>query len=216
MKWRSTLSVIASAVRGDDDSQARAGAATAWAGRPSRRPARWPPIAKASSGTAWPSEYASVSSSASSPTSRLAATTAMAASTGPAHGTMTRPRLAPSRKPPPTSRPLLRVKRASGRSTSTPTLGKISVAATRKSSARATFRSTSSGRPSRSSSHAAKSTESVKLTTRPATIAYGRRGPPAAEPASRTGSTGRTHGDSAVIRPATNPMPSRTSIRSRA
>ena len=32
-----------------------------------RRPARWPPIAKASSGTAWPSEYATVSSRVSMP-----------------------------------------------------------------------------------------------------------------------------------------------------
>ena len=41
----------------------------------------------------------------------------------------------------------------------------------------------------------------MKLVTRPATIAYGRRRPPVAPPASRIGSTGSTHGESAVITP---------------
>src|SRR5581483_5391124 len=47
-------------------------------------------------------------------------------------------------------------------------------------------------------------TETRKQVARPATIANGRRRPPLAPPASTIGSTGRTQGEIAVIRPATN------------
>ena len=50
----------------------------------------------------------------------------------------------------------------------------------------------------------------VKLTTSPATIANGRRSPPAAPPAKTIGSTGSTHGLIAVTIPATKAIPTRT------
>ena len=53
---------------------------------------------------------------------------------------------------------------------------------------------------------AAVSVKTVKLRTSPAMIAYGRRRPPAAPPASRIGSTGRTHGEIAVTTPARKPI----------
>ena len=52
--------------------------------------------------------------------------------------------------------------------------------------------------------------KTVKLTTMPVTIASGRR--PVAPPARTIGSTGSTHGESAVTIPATNPIAIRISI----
>ncbi len=72
------------------------------------------------------------------------------------------------------------------------------------------FRSRSSGRPSAERSAVAASVNAVNETTRPAITAYGRRLPPPLPPASTTGSTGSTHGESAVTIPATNA----TAIRS--
>src|SRR5262249_40419646 len=80
---------------------------------------------------------------------------------------------------------------------------------TTKSSAIAMLRRRSCGRPSAERIAEAVSVKSVKLATSPAMIAYGRRLPPAAPPASTIGSTGRTHGETAVITPATNPISSR-------
>src|SRR5207237_673742 len=58
----------------------------------------------------------------------------------------------------------------------------------------------------------ASSVKTVKLATSPAMIASGRLDVvPVAPPASRIGSTGSTHGENAVIRPAASPMPIRTS-----
>ena len=71
------------------------------------------------------------------------------------------------------------------------------------------FRSRSSGSPSLSSSQVAKSVKTTKLTTSPAMIRRGLR--PEAPPASKIGSTGRTHGEIAVTNPARKPIPSRTS-----
>jgi hypothetical protein len=52
----------------------------------------------------------------------------------------------------------------------------------------------------------------VNETTRPAMITYGRlRSVLDALPARMSGNTGSMHGDSAVITPATNATPSRTS-----
>jgi glutaredoxin len=73
------------------------------------------------------------------------------------------------------------------------------------------LRSRLCGSPSAFSSQAAKSVKKVKLSTRPAMIRSGLR--PVAPPASRTGSTGSTHGEIAVTSPASRPMPSRTSTR---
>ena len=71
------------------------------------------------------------------------------------------------------------------------------------------FRSRSSGNPSAMRSAEAESVKTVKLRTSPATIAYGRRPPPDAPPARTIGSTGSTHGETAVITPAKKLIPSR-------
>ena len=142
---------------------------------------------------------------------RSAASTLTVASTGPAHGTKTRPRLTPSTKPPPRSPLGRRLSRASGASISIPNRGTSNVAATTNRSAIATSRSVSCGSPSAERSAEAERVKTVKLTTSPATIAYGRRRPPAAPPASTIGSTGSTHGETAVITPATKPIPSSSS-----
>src|SRR4051794_36207851 len=143
--------------------------------------------------------------------SLLAATTLTAASTGPAHGTKTRPSESPSRKPPPLAR--RRVSGAKGRSSSSAKRGKRSVAATTKSSASARFRSRSFGSPRRSRTHVAKSVKLVNPTTSPATIRSGLR--PLAPPASRIGRTGSTHGEIAVTIPARRPIQIRNSTTSR-
>jgi hypothetical protein len=89
----------------------------------------------------------------------------------------------------------------------------MSVAATSKRSPIARLRRESCGRPSWSRSQAPASVKTAKLVTRPTTIARGRqRPPPTAHPAGRIGSTGRTHGEMAVIRPARNPTPTRTAM----
>src|SRR5262249_59495520 len=67
----------------------------------------------------------------------------------------------------------------------------------------ASLRSRSAGRPSLSRIQVAKSVKTLKLAISPTMIRIGWR--PDAPPASRTGSTGRTHGESAVATPARNP-----------
>jgi hypothetical protein len=59
----------------------------------------------------------------------------------------------------------------------------------------------------------AKSVNTTKLVTSPAMMRTGFR--PEAPPARSTGSTGSTHGEMAVISPATKPIPRRTSTRPR-
>ena len=177
-----------------------------------RRATRCPPSAISSIGTAAPTAYASVSSTVSTPIRCCAESAVIVASTGPAHGTKTRPRLTPSRNPPPRSPPRRRVMKASGRSSRYAIRGKSSDAASTKSSAIAMLRSTSCGSPSAERIDAAASVKRVKLATRPAMIANGRRPEPLAPPASTIGSTGRMHGDTAVITPARKPIPSRTTI----
>ena len=104
---------------------------------------------------------------------------------------------------------------ANGRSSQYAKRGKSSDAASTNSAAIARLRSRSSGSPSAERIDAAASVNSVKLATSPAMIANGRRAVPLAPPASTIGSTGRMHGDTAVMTPARNPMPSRTSTGSR-
>ena len=58
----------------------------------------------------------------------------------------------------------------------------------------------------------AKRIETTNVVSRPAMIANGRRRPPLAPPARTMGRTGSTHGEIAVITPARNAIPSRTSI----
>ena len=65
------------------------------------------------------------------------------------------------------------------------------------------FRRRSFGRPSLSSTQAAKRTETRKHVARPAMIAYGRRRFSPTPPPSTIGRTGSTHGETAVISPAT-------------
>jgi hypothetical protein len=105
------------------------------------------------------------------------------------------------------------VRRRNGRCTISSTFGKRSVAATRKRSAIATFRSRSSGSPSFFSSQTPKSVNAVKLTISPAMIANGLRRLPVAPPAKMIGRTGSTHGEIAVMKPAARPMPISTSIQ---
>ncbi len=103
-----------------------------------------------------------------------------------------------------------RRRRAAARS-GAPTRGMSSVAAITNSRTIARFRRKSSGSPSWSRSHAANRVKTVKLATSPATMRSGLR--PEAPAASRIGSTGSTHGDTAVTTPARKPMASRISIR---
>ena len=72
--------------------------------------------------------------------------------------------------------------------------------------------SPAAGRAGRGAS-VANSVKTLKLATSPAMIRSGLR--PEAPPASRIGSTGRTHGEIAVTTPATKPMARRMSIRYR-
>ena len=74
------------------------------------------------------------------------------------------------------------------------------------------LRSRSCGNPSAERIDAAASVKTVKLATSPPMIINGRRQPLAPAPAVSTiGRTGRMHGDTAVITPATSPTPISTS-----
>ena len=115
------------------------------------------------------------------------------ASTGPAHGTKTRPRLTPSTNPPPRSPPRRRVMNASGRSSRYANRGKSSDAASTNSSAIARLRSTSCGSPSAERIDAAASVNSVKLATRPGDD----RERPAARAARTAGEHDRQHREDA-------------------
>src|SRR4029450_4882358 len=144
-----------------------------------------------------------------SPVAERAVTAARA---GPAQGTKTRPRLAPRRRPFESVLARRLVRNRNGGSSIPAILGKSNVAASRSSIAIARSRRKSSGRPSASSSDAPATVKIVKLPTSPRMITYGGR--PEAPPASRIGSTGRTQGEIAVMRPATNAIPSRISMHS--
>src|SRR5215210_3171912 len=142
--------------------------------------------------------------------SPVAASAVTAASTGPAHGTKTRPRLAPRTKPLLPALARRRVRKRRGRSGMAPTRGTSNVTASTSRSAIARSRRKSSGSPSASRSDAPATVKTVKLPTSPAMIPYGLR--PDAPPARRIGSTGRTHGEIAVIRPASTAIPMSTTI----
>src|SRR3954467_11208726 len=121
----------------------------------------------------------------------------------------TRPRPAPSRKPPPASPNLRRVRKPSGRSTHSPTRGMISVNASRPSRTAPIWILWCSPIPSRPHSHAPARRNAVKVVTSPAAMAYGRRLVPAT-PAKMIGRTGRMHGVKTVITPAANAIGTRT------
>src|SRR5919109_2339919 len=159
-------------------------------------------------GTAAPAAYASATKNVSSPPPPVAESAVTAASTGPAHGTKTSPRLRPRTMPLLSVRGRVRPRRSSGRSASAASCGTSSVAATRNSRTIARFLSMSCGSPSESSSDDPMTVKTLKLPTSPRMIPYGRR--PEAPPASRMGRTGRTHGEIAVISPARKAIPSST------
>jgi hypothetical protein len=94
-----------------------------------------------------------------------------AASTGPAQGTKTSPRLAPSTKPLLSAPAWRLVRKRKGRSSRPARRGKSSVAASTSRRAIARSRRKSSGRPRASRSEAPATVKTVKLPTRPAMIA---------------------------------------------
>jgi hypothetical protein len=98
----------------------------------------------------------------------------------------------------------MRVKKTNGRSSSCATAGTTSAAASTRSAITAIRVCHCLPRWSCEKIHAPARTNSVKVVTSPATIAYGRRRPPVPPPARRIGSTGRMHGVRTVTRPATN------------
>ena len=90
---------------------------------------------------------------------------------GPPHGMNTRPRAAPSRKPPPRSPTRYRVMNASGRSTHSPSRGTISVSASSPSSTAPIWIWCCVPIPSSPQSHAPASRNAVNVVTSPAAIA---------------------------------------------
>src|SRR5262249_38399009 len=137
------------------------------------------------------------------PKSRAAAEVVTNASAGPAQGTKTNPSAQPRRKPPPRSLEGRRDRRASGLSIHVPSRGTRSVAAKRNRRPIETSRSRSFGSPSASRIQLAKRIETKKQVASPAMIAYGRRRLPPTPLPSTIGRTGKTHGEIAVISPAT-------------
>ena len=148
----------------------------------------------------------------------LALTTVMAASTGPAQGTKTSPRLSPRMSPPPPVYGRLRTNRTKGRPSRSPTGGTMSPRPTRPSTTNPRSRRKSKGRPNELSSQVPVKVKALKLITSPATTVRGRRrrGRPssptavAAPLANSTGTTGITQGEIPVAKPPRNPMRRRT------
>ena len=171
----------------------------------------------ASSTAALPSEYAS----ATATVLPLAALTDMtAARIGPAQGVYTKPSApptsSPERKPspppsriPPTPSAATRERRASRRSASP---GTINARPDASSTPTATSRKGSEPRPTPFTTPATPTIVTVKVTVSPITTPSGLRLPPTPPEANRAGSTGSTHGDSAVPAPASTANPIRISI----
>ena len=171
---------------------------------------RCPPMAIASIGIAAPIAYAPVTRMMRSPTSPLAERTVTAASTGPAQGTKTSPRLRPRTRPLPSVDGRRLVRNRSGRSSSHATRRERRLAAITSMAAIARSRRRSSGRPSALRSAPPASVKTVNERMSPAMITYGRRRSVVdALPARISGRTGRTQGESEVMTPATNATPRR-------
>ncbi len=192
-----------------------------------------------SSGTPAPIPNAAVSSSAPKPTLWLAPTTAIVASTGPAHGTYSNPSPRPSTKPLLFGLTWRAGSRANGRASSSPNFSKIRLSPMSTSTAMPRSRSRFCGRCRADRMSEPNSVAMQKLTTRPATTPYGRHdhvlvgcssvsadgaGAPAVAisgagtrrlaPAVRiTGRTGSTHGEMLVIMPARNPTTTNVIMR---
>ena len=108
---------------------------------------------------------------ASSPRSFVAATVATAPITGPAHGVKISPRLTPSTNPLPTSPGCRRESAWNGRDSSSPSGAQRSESPTTMTTPMARFLRRSSGSPSADRRAVAVSVKTVKLATRPATMA---------------------------------------------
>ena len=139
-----------------------------------------------------------------------------AARMGLAHGVYTNPSApptsSPERKPSPRERGPKRARRDSGASRRARRLGASSASPNASSTTIATSRSGSLPSPTPSTTLATPTIVTVKVIESPSTIPSGRRRPPT-PPADRSaGSTGSTHGDSAVPAPARTAKPSRTII----
>ena len=175
---------------------------------------RWATMASTSRGTAAPAAYETVSTTEDHPTRWVAATTEMAASTGPAHGTKTSPRLIPSTSPLVDEDWRPRPNREKGIARSSPTFGISSPSARTKRRARPRLRRKSAGRPRYESSEPPTRVNSEKLATMPPMMAKGRRRlPPAEPPAAITGTTGITQGEMPVISPPMKPITSNEFMR---
>ena len=135
---------------------------------------------------------------------------------GPAHGAYTRPSPPPTTRPdqkpsaePTLTRPVKRVASASSRAAKG---GTSSSRPKPISTTMASVRSRPFGSPSAEMTYTSATVANVKLSARPATTPSGRPRPPVAPAERATGSTGSTHGDTAVAAPATSANAIRTII----
>src|SRR5437588_2967147 len=139
-----------------------------------------------------------------------------AARIGLAHGVYTNPSAAPTskpeRKPLPAERGPSAAIRDSGASMRAVRLGHSSATPNASSTTIARTRSGSLPRPTPSTTFATPTIVTVNVIESPSTMPRGLRRPPTPPAESSAGSTGRTHGDSAVPAPASTAKPSRINI----
>ncbi len=139
-----------------------------------------------------------------------------AASMGLAHGVYTKPSAPPTsrpeRKPSPVFRGPNRASRERGASRRSLRPGTISATPKASSTTMATSRRGSLPSPTPSTTLASPTIVTVKVTESPSTIPRGRRRPPTPPAESSAGSTGSTHGESAVPAPARRAKPIRRII----
>ncbi len=137
----------------------------------------------------------------------VADTDTTAARIGPAHGAYTNPSPAPTtspdQKPSPRSLGPNRASRVSGASTRAASDGTSSESPNASSTTTASVRTAPSGSPTPSITEASATIVTVNVVTSPRITPSGRRRPPLPVAASSAGSTGSTHGVSAVPAPAT-------------
>jgi hypothetical protein len=146
-----------------------------------------------------------------------AAPTAMtAARIGPAHGAYTKPSAAPTSnpdaKPSPRPRGPSRDSRASGASRRAPSDGTATTTPKPMSTTTASVRVAPAPSPTPSTTLARPTMVTVKVAARPRAMPTGRRRPPVSPALSSAGSTGSTHGLSAVPAPATSAKSMRRTI----
>src|SRR3954453_2485801 len=118
----------------------------------------------------------------------------------------------PLQKPVPRVRGPKRERRLSGASSRAATCGKSSDSPKPASTTSAITRTPLPATPTPFTSEASATTAIVNVRARPSTIPTGRRRPPTAPADSSAGSTGSTHGDTAVAAPATIAKSVSTSI----